>query len=105
MSARPDKQRRKDLLHDWASKRRAEARAKFPLPDEQLRALFDFLRVEISVQGCEHDLRLVEWWLHTQGLPIEPVIAWLHSTGGYCDCEAASNSYQAWQSANKDVDW
>lgn len=105
MSARPDKQRRKDMRHVWQAQQRAAERARFPLPDDQLRALFDFLLTEFPIQGCDHMLRLTEWWLRTQGLPVESVIAWLHETGGFCDCEAAGNSRERWEAANKDVNW
>ena len=105
MADRPDKQRRKDLRHQWESQQNAAARAKFPLPDELLRAMFDFLLVEFPIQGCDFTLRLTEWWLNIQGLPIEPVIAWLQDNGGFCDCEAAGNSREVWESANKDVNW
>jgi len=105
MTNRPDKRRRKELLHNWASKQRAEARAKLPLADDQLKALFDFLEVEFPIQGCDHTLRLTEWWLRTNGHPVEPVVAWLHSTGGFCDCEAAGNSREQWEAANRDVNW
>jgi hypothetical protein len=93
------------MRHLWESQQRAAARAKFPLPSEQLGALFDFLLVEFPIQGCDHTLRLTEWWLNAQGLPVEPVVAWLHENGGFCDCEAAGNSREAWESANKDVNW
>jgi Protein of unknown function (DUF2695) len=105
MAARPNKQWRKDLRHVWEAQQRAAARAKFPLPDEQLRALFDFLSVEFPIQGCDHTLRLTEWWLRTQGLAVEPVVAWLQDNGGFCDCEAAGNAREAWEAANKDVNW
>jgi Protein of unknown function (DUF2695) len=105
MADRPDKQRRQDMRHEWESRQRAAARAKFPLPDEQLRELFDYLRVEFPVQGCDRTLRLTEAWLNVRGLPVEPVVAWLNENGGYCDCEAAGNAREAWESANKDVNW
>ncbi len=89
----------------WESQQRAAARAKFPLPDEQLRALFEFLNSEFPTQGCDRTLRLTEYWLKAQGLEIEPVVAWLHENGGHCDCEAAANSRERWEAANKDVDW
>ena len=105
MADRPDKQRRRDLKHVWDARQRAAARARFPLPDEQLRAFFDFLSVEFPIQGCDHTLRLTEWWLRKQGLPVEPVVAWLQYNGGFCDCEAAVNAREAWLAANKDVNW
>ena len=105
MAGRPEKQRRRDMRHQWESQQRAAARAKLPLPDDQLRALFDFLLAEFPIQGCDHSLRLTEWWLGTQGLPVEPVVAWLQDNGGFCDCEAAGNAREAWESANNDVNW
>jgi hypothetical protein len=93
------------MRHVWQSQQRSAARAKFPLPDAQLRELFDYLLVEFPTQGCDHTLRLTESWLNTRGLPVEPVIAWLHNNGGFCDCEAAGNAREAWEAAKRDVDW
>lgn len=105
MAERPDKQRRRDMRHQWESQQRAAARAKLPLPDERMRALFDFLWAEFTTRGWDHTLRLTEEWLNIHGLPAEPVIAWLHDNVGFCDCEAAVNAREAWESANKDVNW
>jgi hypothetical protein len=102
---RPDKRRRKELLAKWGADQRAAARAKVPLPDEQMQALFDMLDVEIPRQGCDHSLRLTRAWLANKELPAEPVVAWLQDNGGYCDCEALMNAEEAWRNAIGDVNW
>jgi hypothetical protein len=105
MAERPDKRRRKEALDRWKAQSRAEARAKLPLPDDQLRALFDMLDGELPRRGCDHSLRLVRDWLLERGLPVEPVEAWLLDNGGCCDCEALANAEPAWQDAVHDVKW
>jgi hypothetical protein len=105
MAERHDKRRRKEALDQWMAQRRAAARAQLPLPDEQMQGLFDMLDRALARQGCDHSLRLVRGWLREQGLPVEPVEAWLLDNGGYCDCEALANAEQAWQDAIQDVAW
>lgn len=95
MGTRPDKRGRKEALNRWKAEQRAAARAKLPLPDEQIKALFDVLDKELPRQGCDHTLRVTRNWLTAQGLPVEPVVAWLHDHGGFCDCEALANAADA----------
>jgi hypothetical protein len=102
MSDRPDKRSRKEMLARWKSDQRAAARVKLPLPDEQLRALFDMLDVEFPRQGCDHTLRLSRAWLVDRGLPVQPVVEWLQECGGYCDCMALANAEQVWLEAIRD---
>lgn len=105
MSERPDKRKKKELLDRWKAGERAGARAKLPLPDEQMRALFDMLDEQLPRQGCDHTLRLVGRWLHDNELPVKRVEEWLRENGGHCDCEALANSEQAWRDATHDVNW
>jgi hypothetical protein len=51
MSNHPDKQSRKDKLHEWRARQRAAARAKLPLPDGQMRAMCDMLDFELPKRG------------------------------------------------------
>lgn len=105
MVERKDKRSRKEALDRWKAEQRAAARAKLPLPADQMRALFDMLDVEFPRQGCDHTLRLTRSWLETNGLPVEAVVDWLRENGGNCDCEALANAEQAWQDAIHDVNW
>jgi len=105
MAERPDKRRRKEALDQWKAQQRAAARAKLPLPDSQLKAVFDMLGVELARQGCDHSLRLVRHWLEGNGLPVDRVEEWLHANGGHCDCEALANAEQTWRDAIHDVNW
>jgi hypothetical protein len=100
-----DKRSRKEALDRWKAEQRAAARSKLPLANEQMQAMFDVLDVELPRQGCDHTLRMTKAWLVSNALPVEPVIAWLHESGGYCDCEALANSEEAWGSAIHDVNW
>jgi len=103
MANRDDKRRRKEALDRWKADQRAVARAVLPLPDDQMKAMFDMLEVEFPRQGCDRTLRLSRAWLQSKGLPTEAVVAWLHDNGVYCDCEALANAEQAWQDAVRDA--
>jgi hypothetical protein len=105
MGGRPDKQARKAMLGEWRAKHRAAARAKFPLPDEQMMAMFDMLNVELPKQGCDHSLRLVRAWAQKLALPFDQIRDWFDENGGFCDCEVLANCEQQWREANHDVAW
>jgi hypothetical protein len=90
---------KKEALKQWKAKHRAEARAKLPLPNEQMQAFFDMLDVELPKQGCDHSLRLTRAWLEVQHLPVEKVMSWLNENGGFCDCEALANAEECWRDA------
>ncbi len=99
MADRPDKQDRKAALAVWKAQQRAAARAKLPLPVEQMQALFHMLDAELPRRGCDHALRLVREWCDRRAVPFGPVDAWLLDNGGCCDCEALANAEQASQEA------
>jgi hypothetical protein len=98
---RPDKRDRKAARAAWDAQQRAAARAKFPLPKEQLSALFDMLDAELPRRGCDHTLRLVREWCGRTGVEAGPIEAWLHDNGGHCDCEALANAEQAFDDARR----
>jgi hypothetical protein len=103
MSERPDKQSRKEQLDRWRSQQRANARAKLPLPDAQMQAMFDMLDAALSARGCDHTLRLVREWAEQQRVSFDALAAWCHENGGHCDCEVLANCEQQWRDANHDV--
>jgi hypothetical protein len=104
MADNKDKRKRKEALARWKGDQRGAARAKLPLPDDQMQALFDMLDVEFPLQGCDHTHRITRAWLFAIGFEVEPVIAWLRENGGNCDCEALANAEQVWRDAIHDVD-
>jgi hypothetical protein len=50
MADRKDKRSRKEAMDRWKADQRAAARAKLPLPNEQIQALFDMLDVELRLR-------------------------------------------------------
>ena len=105
MPDKSDKKSRKDKLQVWRAQQRAAARAKLPLPDDQMKAMFDMLDQALPGSGCDHTLKLVRAWAEQQSLPFDAIAAWCHENGGYCDCEVLANCEQIWEDANRDVDW
>lgn len=81
---------------------RAEARAALPLPDDQLRALFDMLNRELSTRACDHTRTLTQRFLERRGLPTEAVLSWLDDNGGFCDCEVLAVVEERWLDCRED---
>jgi hypothetical protein len=94
-----NKDERKRRLRAWRESERATARAALPLPDAELKALFDVLDVSLPSHGCDHTLRLTREWAAARGHEVEPLVTWLNDNGGFCDCEALANAEQAWREA------
>jgi hypothetical protein len=105
MSERPDKQKRKEMLHAIRAKERAEARAKLPMSDELMKSMFDMLDNDFPRVGCNHTLRLVEAWAAANQVDVNKLTAWCRDNGGFCDCEVLANCEEHWQNAVRDVNW
>ena len=105
MPDRLDEQSRREKLHEWRARQRAAARAKLPLPDDQMQALFDMLDAALPRGGCDHTLRLVRGWAYQRGVAFDDVAAWCRENGGRCDCEVLANCEERWRDANQDVNW
>jgi len=103
MNDRPEKQRRKQALRLVRERQRAEARAALPLPDCELRAMFDELDRELPSHGCDHTRRLTLLFLERRGLPTEAVLSWLDAHGGFCDCEVLANVKEHWLDCREEM--
>ena len=97
-----DKAEEKARLRGWRAQARNAARARFPLPNHEMEAMFSVLDERLSGVACDHSRRLTDAWLSERGHPLAPVHAWLDETGGFCDCEILMNSEQAWREANRE---
>jgi len=97
MSNRESRESRKHALKRWKDSQRAEARAKIPLPNEELQALFDMLDHDLPHKGCDHTRRLSQAFLRQRGHDVAFVFAWLDENGGFCDCEVLANTEQYWR--------
>jgi hypothetical protein len=96
-----DKAEKKARLRDWRGKERAVARARLPLDDRDMEALFHMLDQRLPEAGCNHTRRLTDAWLAERGHPTEHVHRWLDDNGGFCDCEILANSEEAWRDATR----
>lgn len=94
-----DKTQKRDLKKEWQRRQRVAARAALPLPNDQMKALFDYLDVELPKQGCADTRRITEKWLKDQTLEVDKVLLWFDDNGGFCDCEVLANCEQAWEEA------
>ena len=105
MSERLDKKTRKEKLHEVRASKRAAARAKLPLTDDQMQAMFDMLDAELPKLKCDHTLRLVRSWAEQQNIPFDGLASWCHENGGHCDCEVLANAEQQCREAIHDTEW
>lgn len=91
-----DAEKRK-LKQAWKAEEKRKAKAQFPLPDAQLRELFEFVDEWLDTNGCNHELTGTETWLKEHKLRPEPVMSWLAENGSYCDCEVMANAAEHWE--------
>ena len=87
----------RQLKKQWKTAETNTARAKFPLTDDKLEALFDAVEIAIKDAGCDHSLKATTEWLEDRGLDIQAVVAWLQNYGGFCDCEVVANARDHWE--------
>ena len=97
MPTQSEKKRRQAIVHKIVREQQDDALTRMPLSKENLAALFDHLDAVLPVEGCDHSARLTCAFLQTQQLPQAPILEWLASYGGYCDCEILANVEQAWE--------
>ncbi len=81
----------------WKAEQRTLAKSAFPLPNNSLASLFEFVDVSVGMDGCDHSRRFTEKWLDANQVARAPVLSWLESNGGFCDCEVVFNAMQHWE--------
>lgn len=91
------KQADRDKKKAWMVEQKKMAQDAFPLSDDLLASLFDFVGLSVGKDGCDHSRRLTRKWLDNNNVLQEPVLQWLESTGGFCDCEVVYNSMDHWE--------
>jgi len=90
-------QSNRDLKKAWKTEQKVLARNSFPLADDQLRSLFEFVETSVHKNGCDHTRRFTKKWLGSNSMSYELVFSWLESVGGFCDCEVVLNAMQHWE--------
>ena len=86
-----------DRKKAWKAAQKTTAKAAFPLSDDLLESLFEFVDFAVGENGCDHSRRFTEEWLGTNDVLQERVFTWLETHGGFCDCEVAGNAMQHWE--------
>lgn len=89
----------KERLRAWKMQQREAARARLPLGNAEMKALFDQLDASLPTKGCDHTRRFTDAWLMKRGHSLDQVHTWLNNNGGYCDCEVLANCEGAWLEA------
>jgi hypothetical protein len=90
-------QANRELKNAWKSEQRTLARSAFPLTNDLLASLFQFVEMSVDTNGCDHSRKFTEEWLTSNHVAPKPVLDWLASNGGFCDCEAVINVMQHWE--------
>lgn len=93
------RQSRKEQLKAWKRQQAVAAFEALPLPPSALRQLFVDLGSALDHEGCNHTRKLTLRWLRSRALPEVPVLEWLDSNGGYCDCEVLLNAEERFEEA------
>jgi hypothetical protein len=82
--------RKEELKKGWKEQERQKLIASIPMPQQDLRDLFDYLDRE-NPPPCVHTLLETLEFLKERGLDAEHIVPWLREHGGYCDCEVIFN--------------
>jgi len=82
--------RKEALKKAWKEQERQKLIASMPIPQQDLRDLFNHLD-RAGASRCDHTLRETIEFLQKRGLDIERIVPWLREHGGYCDCEVILN--------------
>ena len=99
MPDKTEKDKRKELLHAVREEARRKVRDSLPVPVSVLKALFDYVDVQLESSQCDDTLRHVRDFTRSHSLPEEAVVNWLEANGGHCDCEAVANAEQVLEEA------
>ena len=86
-----NKDEKRKALAEYKRRQKEAFLSSLPMPAQLFKELFDYLDVELSVEGCQDDLRLTRAFLESQGCDTEAVLSWLEENGGDCDCEVLGN--------------
>jgi hypothetical protein len=105
MPSKAEKERRKALVQQIQQKERAEARARKPIADADLKALFEHLETTLFEQRgdkiwchCDHTLNKSRAFLESRAVQnVDEICTWFGEYGGYCDCEVAANVTESWE--------
>jgi len=80
----------------WQAQQRVLARTAFPIADDQLQQLFEYVDSHLETERCDHSLRLTLGWFASTGQSSERTVEWLREHGGHCDCEVIANAAAHW---------
>ena len=87
MPDKSEKQRRKQIVHSLRDESRRKTVERFPASAAVLKALFDALDDKLSESECDDSLRLTRGIISEKNLDEAPILNWLETNGGHCDCE------------------
>lgn len=82
--------RKEELKKAWKQRERQKLIDSIPMPQQDLRDLFDYFDRE-DPPPCDHTLRETVEFLRKRGLDVQRIVPWLREYGGYCDCEVIFN--------------
>jgi len=92
MPSKEEKEKRKAIMQQLKIKTKAEFNDSLPISLASFKALFDYLDVELELNGCNHTNKITLKFLNESNFDnVQEIINWLEKNGGYCDCEILAN--------------
>jgi hypothetical protein len=92
LPSKSEKLSRQQILNDLKQKAAFEFAQSLPLSIDFFHELFEYLRLQIDENGCDHTFKLADQFVLRKGVPNTGLIRkWLNDHGAYCDCEVLAN--------------
>ena len=82
--------RKEALKKAWKEQERKKLIDSIPMPQQDLRDLFDYLDRE-ETPPCDHTYKTTLEFLQKRSLDPARIVPWLQQHGGHCDCEVLAN--------------
>jgi malonyl CoA-acyl carrier protein transacylase len=92
MPDKNEKERRRKIMNELQKKADVEFENSLPMSRENFKKLFDYLDVELTNKGCNHNNTITQnLFAQNSIVDSDKVIEWAADKGGYCDCEILAN--------------
>ncbi|PXA04021.1 hypothetical protein DDZ13_08220 [Coraliomargarita sinensis] len=103
--SKKSKAERRAIVKELKRKEEENAFAEKPIPNGDLKALFEHLETALAGEEngkrivlCDHTLNKSRAFLQARGIQnIEEICEWFGEYGGFCDCEVTYNVTDYWE--------
>ena len=92
MPDRNERNRRKRIKTELGNKKGDDFEISLPIKRELFKELFNYLDTNLSINSCDHTLKLTDQFLSKKKITNIPAVkVWLGDKSAHCDCEVLSN--------------